>query len=746
MAFSAFINYKPILTGAVGTNIPLVDLPDQDSFNKYLLLHGGAAQSPLTPVAAAGNSLTITLPTSTATLMGTGSETGGTIASYAWREVTGPVTLAGFPAATQNVSVTGMTTAGTYQFGLIVTDANGVKSAESFTTITVNAAASAVYKAPRITIDGDSIATEDYAVWHADFQLELTNQLAAKTTAQLNAVGLTGDAPVFNWIGVSGQTAAMMDGLNGGTASDVDGSFDGTKYNLLLSIAEPYNTFRGPANVNIMSQQGADTLLKYCTDRKALHPWGGIVALIGFGDHYRGSDTNYNPPRAGFDTLMAQVVTYLQANTTAGGLNTLAIVDPVFDQTDSAQSVDGVHPTRAAYAASITKRLVAGAMQFLFGTAQPAAIPKPAVGAGLFNGAQYINFPTQVNEVPAGRQVTTRSGSPQTGYGGSTGLSDLMLAAGQSGRIILPVLALRDGIIGVSETYARTGYASFKAGFWLSTGSQPGVNDVLGTVDGGAASATATNVNSYADFCLNRTGSVWTVEGWNGSAWTVVKTLAYAGTGNAYICLDLYKTGGIDSAQGTNLTAAVVATGSNYTAGATQIIPNGPNLVTTNGVTTSTAGTGYGVYGATGTTPYKIAGRTSGAFGFRTISASDYDAVVGFKLAASAAGYANMQAGVWNASTDPSSQSRVVASLINGAPMASTTPVRVGDFVYCRATYNAGTDTTALTAEVSTDGGNTWTVIRSLGSTAGAIDLLCVVDVSGPGQIDALQGVGLTTA
>jgi hypothetical protein len=140
MGYSQSAQFKPFMAGSLGTNTPSYDLLDQVSVDRYLLLLS-AGKSTGTPIATAGNSVTIQLPTTTALLSGTGIEMGGSITTYAWRQVTGPLTLTGLPATTQNVSLTGMSTVGTYQFGLIVGDAAGLKSAESFTTITVATAA-----------------------------------------------------------------------------------------------------------------------------------------------------------------------------------------------------------------------------------------------------------------------------------------------------------------------------------------------------------------------------------------------------------------------------------------------------------------------------------------------------------------------------------------------------------------------------------------------------------------------------
>ena len=92
----------------------------------------------IAPVANAGNNQTITLPTSTVSLRGSGTDADGTIASYAWAKVSGPSAFTIASPASANTNVTGLI-AGTYQFKLTVKDNSGA-SASSLVTITVKPA------------------------------------------------------------------------------------------------------------------------------------------------------------------------------------------------------------------------------------------------------------------------------------------------------------------------------------------------------------------------------------------------------------------------------------------------------------------------------------------------------------------------------------------------------------------------------------------------------------------------------
>lgn len=90
------------------------------------------------PIANAGSNQTITLPTSSVNLVGSGTDSDGTISAYAWTKTAGPVTFTITSPAAASTSVTGLV-AGTYVFQLKVTD-NGGATGTSNVTIVVNPA------------------------------------------------------------------------------------------------------------------------------------------------------------------------------------------------------------------------------------------------------------------------------------------------------------------------------------------------------------------------------------------------------------------------------------------------------------------------------------------------------------------------------------------------------------------------------------------------------------------------------
>ncbi|WP_367870726.1 tandem-95 repeat protein [Luteolibacter sp. Populi] len=91
------------------------------------------------PVANAGADKTVTLPTSSVVLSGSGTDSGGSISSYAWTQVSGPNTATRGGAATATLTASGLVQGG-YVFRLTVTDNSGLTASDDV-IVTVNPAA-----------------------------------------------------------------------------------------------------------------------------------------------------------------------------------------------------------------------------------------------------------------------------------------------------------------------------------------------------------------------------------------------------------------------------------------------------------------------------------------------------------------------------------------------------------------------------------------------------------------------------
>ena len=95
--------------------------------------------SNIPPTANAGSDQTITLPTNSLILSGSGTDPDGTVVAYLWTKVSGPAAGTITNAATPATSVTGLVQ-GVYKFELRVTDNNGAFGRDTM-QVTVNPAA-----------------------------------------------------------------------------------------------------------------------------------------------------------------------------------------------------------------------------------------------------------------------------------------------------------------------------------------------------------------------------------------------------------------------------------------------------------------------------------------------------------------------------------------------------------------------------------------------------------------------------
>jgi hypothetical protein len=77
------------------------------------------------PTVNAGKDVTLFLPTSSTTLTGVASDPDGTISSYSWTQVSGPIKASLSGATSPKVTVSGMTVEGFYVFKLTVKDNSG---------------------------------------------------------------------------------------------------------------------------------------------------------------------------------------------------------------------------------------------------------------------------------------------------------------------------------------------------------------------------------------------------------------------------------------------------------------------------------------------------------------------------------------------------------------------------------------------------------------------------------------------
>ena len=91
------------------------------------------------PTANAGADKTITLPASSVSLTGTGTDVDGSITAYAWSRISGPTAVTVVSPTSATTSVSGLAQ-GVYKFEFRVTD-NGGSTGRDTVQVTVNAGA-----------------------------------------------------------------------------------------------------------------------------------------------------------------------------------------------------------------------------------------------------------------------------------------------------------------------------------------------------------------------------------------------------------------------------------------------------------------------------------------------------------------------------------------------------------------------------------------------------------------------------
>ena len=172
--------------------------PTDQALINAVTLPNCSASSNQPPTANAGNNITMTLPTNSATLSGSGTDADGTIASYAWTRISGPTT---FTLGTAGAATTTLTNliAGTYVFRLTVTDDDGATGTDDV-TVTVSAA---VNQPPTANAGSDITLT---------LPVNSTTLLGSGTDAD-------GTIASYAWARVSGPTTFTLGTANAATTT-----------------------------------------------------------------------------------------------------------------------------------------------------------------------------------------------------------------------------------------------------------------------------------------------------------------------------------------------------------------------------------------------------------------------------------------------------------------------------------------------------------------------------------------------
>jgi len=191
-----------LVTGMITAGTYVFQLTVTDSKGSKASSNVSVVVNPLinqAPTVNAGTDQTITLPTSSVTLTGTGKDADGTIASYVWAKVSGPTSGTITSPSAASTTVTGLTQ-GTYVFSCTVTDNSGAKAADNV-QVTVNGTPAA-NQAPTVNAGVDQTIT-------------LPNTVAANVSG--TASDPDGTIASYKWTQVSGPTTVYF--LNSAAAS-----------------------------------------------------------------------------------------------------------------------------------------------------------------------------------------------------------------------------------------------------------------------------------------------------------------------------------------------------------------------------------------------------------------------------------------------------------------------------------------------------------------------------------------------
>ncbi len=112
--------------------------------SKVLIPNGTATTSNKAPIANAGTSKVITLPTNSVSISGTGTDVDGTIESYAWSKISGP-SVGNIVSIASATTTANSLTAGVYKYELLVTDNAGAIGRDTV-QVTVNSLTSTLLK------------------------------------------------------------------------------------------------------------------------------------------------------------------------------------------------------------------------------------------------------------------------------------------------------------------------------------------------------------------------------------------------------------------------------------------------------------------------------------------------------------------------------------------------------------------------------------------------------------------------
>jgi hypothetical protein len=216
-----------LVQGSYTFRLTVKDNAGASASDDVVVTVNGANQA---PTANAGPDKTITLPTSSVTLSGSGSDADGTIASYAWSKVSGPSGSSFTSPNSASTAVNGLTQ-GTYVFRLTVTD-NGGATGSDDVTVTVNASTPA-NQPPTANAGPDKTITLP----------------ASSVTLTGSGSDPDGSIASYSWSKISGPSGSTF-GSPSSASTTVNGLVQGT-YTFRLTVTDNLGA-TGSDDVNVI--------------------------------------------------------------------------------------------------------------------------------------------------------------------------------------------------------------------------------------------------------------------------------------------------------------------------------------------------------------------------------------------------------------------------------------------------------------------------------------------------------------
>lgn len=230
-----------IVNGMTAPGVYVVQLRVTDNFgltgtDTASIIVNATPPTNIPPTANAGGNKIITLPTSTVTQVGSGTDPDGSVVSYFWTKISGPATYNIVSPNSSTTVINGLTAPGVYGFQLMVTDNLGLTGTATC-TITVNTP----FPTPP-----SANAGSDQTITYPTNSVTLTG----------SGTDADGTIVAYNWVKVAGGVATITNANSASTT--VTGLFVGV-YQFQLTVTDNSGA-TGKDTVQITVNQGASSI------------------------------------------------------------------------------------------------------------------------------------------------------------------------------------------------------------------------------------------------------------------------------------------------------------------------------------------------------------------------------------------------------------------------------------------------------------------------------------------------------